>query len=123
MEIVRPAALSFSLSLSNARPSPDKARIKLAEKMDEKHIEGFPEIVCAPSVTDGMTFLVNAKGLGVLRPNTVRAGAAAVKELTLAPQVMLGWPTARLSDREANDFTFLTEHIALSKKTLLVYAR
>mmetsp|Transcript_20607 Transcript_20607/g.60205 ORF Transcript_20607/g.60205 Transcript_20607/m.60205 type:complete len:350 (+) Transcript_20607:107-1156(+) len=82
----------------------ESARAHLGNKLVEKQIEGFPEIVCAPTVHDGYKFLVNAKGLGILRPNTV----------------MIGWPRQRLEDRHAQEYVYLVEHVAMSKKTLLM---
>ena len=46
----------------------------LHEYIRERNLEGFPAVVVAPSVTDGIESLVMCVGLGELRPNTILLG-------------------------------------------------
>jgi hypothetical protein len=48
--------------------------LKMREAMHDRGIEGFAEVICAPSVYEGYKTMVTAKGLGSLRPNTVMLG-------------------------------------------------
>jgi len=68
-------------------------------------IEAFPEVIVANEVVDGKRFLLQGKGFGVLRPNTV----------------MVNFPEVEcISVREANNTTALWTDVALCSKTLLV---
>jgi potassium/chloride transporter 4/5/6 len=51
-----------------------KAQKHLAALIAEKGIEGFPEVVVAPTIGEGQRYMVQGKGFGVLRPNTVMMG-------------------------------------------------
>ena len=51
-----------------------KATKHLGALIAEKGIEGFPEVVVAPSIGEGQRYMVQGKGFGVLRPNTVMMG-------------------------------------------------
>ena len=48
----------------------------------EQKLDAFPNIVAAPTVTEGIKYLVQCSGLGALRPNTL----------------MLGWPSAETAE-------------------------
>jgi potassium/chloride transporter 4/5/6 len=84
----------------------ETAMLKLHGALAERGIEGFPEIICAPSVYEGYKTLVTAKGLGSLRPNTV----------------MLGWPTdvGKMKPEDEDSYASLCSYIATAKKTLLI---
>jgi len=79
---------------------------ELTLAMKERQIEGFPEMICAPTRYEGYKTLVAAKGLGSLRPNTV----------------MLGWPAdaSSMSSEEEESYCELLSYVALAKKTLLI---
>ena len=91
-------------------PVLDSALASLQEAMAVRGIEGFPEMICSPSLFEGYKTLVTAKGLGGLRPNTV----------------MLAWPKeiatdgAGLSAEEEEQYCSLLKHVTLAKKTLLI---
>lgn len=52
----------------------EASMLKMREALIERGIEGFPEVICAPTIYEGYKTLVTAKGLGSLRPNTVMLG-------------------------------------------------
>jgi len=83
----------------------DKALGQLRSAMQVRGIEGFPEMICAPTTYEGYKTLVTAKGLGALRPNTV----------------MLGWHAAGSTDSaQEEEYCSLLHYVALAKKTLLI---
>jgi len=84
----------------------ESGRKHLQEKLVEKKIEGFSEMVCARSIDDGHRFLLHSKGMGVLRPNTV----------------MIGWPDepATMEPSAMSTYCGLVKEVELSKKTLLI---
>merc|ERR1711871_713216 len=49
-------------------------RMQISKKLKEKDIEGFSDMVIAKTMLEGHRFLLHAKGLGSLRPNTVMIG-------------------------------------------------
>lgn len=84
----------------------EQARRHLDAKLVEKNIEGFSEMVCARTELDGHKFLLHAKGLGYLRPNTV----------------MIGWPAdiGALSTEAKAQYCDLVKDVNTAKKTLLI---
>lgn len=48
--------------------------LRLHKFIEEERIEGFPSIVAAPHLSDGIEYLVQCQGFGALRPNTVLVG-------------------------------------------------
>lgn len=52
----------------------EASMLKMRDALTERGIEGFPEVICAPTTFEGYKTLVTAKGLGSLRPNTVMLG-------------------------------------------------
>ncbi|KAK3249873.1 hypothetical protein CYMTET_40719 [Cymbomonas tetramitiformis] len=77
----------------------------LGETLLAKHIEGFPEVLVAEDTLLGRRFLIQGKGFGVLRPNTV----------------MLGFPDyAALEDKEKEDFLQTCHDCRVAGKTLLI---
>ena len=69
-------------SLRKAR----KARRRLRALLRDRGVQGFADVVVAPSREEGRKLLLQAKGLGYFRPNTVA----------------LGWPTETTGTREAS---------------------
>ena len=84
----------------------EEGRKKIKDYMKKKKIDGFPELVCAPTEADGHKFLIHAKGMGALRPNTV----------------MIGWPQdiLAMADEKAIQYAQLVDTINIAKKTLLM---
>jgi len=89
-------------NVTNAR----KAMKQLKGTLRDRQIEGFPEVIVADSNLQGQTFLVQGKGFGVLRPNTV----------------LLGFPqdVAGMTDTQLGDYAKIIQNISLARKTLLV---
>jgi len=86
----------------------DKAREaskELRDLLSEKGIDGFPEVIVSNTVRDGQLFMLQGKGFGPLRPNTV----------------MLGFPDVTgMDEAEATDFLKLCREVAVSHKTLML---
>ena len=87
-------------SLRKAR----KARRRLRSLLRDRGVQGFADVVVAPSHEEGRKLLLQAKGLGYFRPNTVA----------------LGWPTS--PERDAQSFLRTVDDTTAMLKTLLVFA-
>ena len=87
-------------SLRKAR----KARRRLRALLRDRGVQGFADVVVAPSREEGRKLLLQAKGLGYFRPNTVA----------------LGWPTE--TTRDARGFLRTMDDTTAMLKTLLVFA-
>jgi len=87
-------------SLRKAR----KARRRLRSLLRDRGVQGFADVVVAPSHEEGRKLLLQAKGLGYFRPNTVA----------------LGWPTE--TTRDARGFLRTMDDTTAMLKTLLVFA-
>ena len=83
-----------------------QSRKHLETKLNNLGVEGFAEVVCARSRLEGYQFLLHAKGLGPLRPNTV----------------LMHWPNDlwRLPEHEVHNFCSLITDTKAAKKTLLM---
>ncbi|KAJ1445563.1 amino acid permease-domain-containing protein [Pelagophyceae sp. CCMP2097] len=89
----------------------DRARRALRATLRERGVEGFADVVVAESVVQGQKLLIQAKGIGFFRPNTV----------------MVGWPPAHLpdfvhpsADRDAAAFTSLIEDTSAVGKSVVI---
>mmetsp|Transcript_19745 Transcript_19745/g.27363 ORF Transcript_19745/g.27363 Transcript_19745/m.27363 type:complete len:964 (+) Transcript_19745:202-3093(+) len=74
--------------------------------MREKKIDGFPEVIVAPTIYEGQRFLIQGKGFGVLRPNTV----------------MMGFPSDldNMSEKAKKNYVNIVKDSATAGKTLIV---
>jgi hypothetical protein len=87
----------------------DAALGQLRRAMHSRGIDGFPDMICAPSTYQGYRTLVTTKGLGSLRPNTVMLGWH-------ASTAGVGYDNPILED----EYCALLRCVALAKKTLLI---
>ena len=81
-----------------------RAQRRLRSLMRARGVPGFADVVFAPSTAEGHRLLLQAKGLGHFRPNTVA----------------LGWPTG--NTRDARVFLRTADDTTAVRKTLLVFA-
>ena len=81
----------------------DRARRHLRAFLADREVKGFADVVIAPSAVHGQRLLLQAKGVGFFRPNTI----------------FLGWPAPN-ADRDAPGFTEIVEDAATFGKTVIV---
>ena len=76
--------------------------------LQEKNIEGFVDMVIAKSELEGHRYLLHAKGLGPMRPNTT----------------MIGWPTEEalndMTPKKVELFSELVGNVRISGKSCLL---
>jgi len=78
-----------------------RARRLLRTTLRQRGVEGFADVIVAPSLVAGQQLLVQAKGFGYFRPNTVA----------------LGWPR---ENRDAEAYASVVEEATAFGKTVLV---
>ena len=77
----------------------------------KEDLEAFPNVVAAPTITEGIEYLVQCCGLGALRPNTLLLGwpneegkaEAMVASLRVIAALQRNLIVAKLQDNEDDD--------------------
>jgi potassium/chloride transporter 4/5/6 len=83
------------------------ARQSIRQAIEAENVKGFPEVVVAESVADGISHLIQTSGLGGMKPNTV----------------ILGWPNSwrkKEDDVSTRVFVDAIRSAAAGKMALLV---
>eukprot|EP01135_Chromosphaera_perkinsii_P010877 Nk52_evm4s2273 gene=Nk52_evmTU4s2273 len=79
--------------------------VRLQQAMHEEKVDGFDEVVYAPSAAIGQSILLQTAGLGALKPNTV----------------LMGWPSNWANSLDcAKQFLTTFHRVRVSKKALIV---
>jgi hypothetical protein len=67
-----------------------RAQRALKQHMEEVNVEGFAQVLMAPTVDHGLDFLIQGSGLGVLKHNTVVIGTGVGLQPHFALEAAIG---------------------------------
>lgn len=103
------------------------ARNTLQESMNEERVKGFADVLVAPSILDGLSYLIQTAGLGGLKHNTVIAGwprhwrrPVASRSAAPAGPHQQQPPTGAALGTRAHQFIELMRSAQVSQNALLV---
>jgi len=81
-----------------------EAKKKMVGLLRERQVSGFPEVVVSNTIAEGHVFLIQGKGFGVLRPNTVMMGFPIPEKLASMSQtskddLVRTWKAAQIGEK------------------------
>lgn len=118
-----------------AAPIANRARQSLQEAMQAERVKGFADVLIAPNIADGLSYQIQAAGLGGLKHNTVivgwpehwrRSAAPPHNGLAPAPEPARGsfkkqsQQQAAPTQNRAHQFIELMRNVQVSQNALLV---
>jgi len=84
------------------------AKKKMEGILRDRQVDGFPEVIVSNTIAEGHVFMIQGKGFGVLRPNTVMMGFPSPEKL------------AAMSDAAKQDYVRTWKAAATANKTLML---
>jgi potassium/chloride transporter 4/5/6 len=81
-----------------------EAKKRMVNLLRDRHVSGFPEVIVSNTIAEGHVFLIQGKGFGVLRPNTVMMGFPSPEKLASMSQtskddLVRTWKAAQVGEK------------------------